>query len=181
MFSERKPKKEQKAQKGKRKLVNHSAARHQFNPHLMHQSVQGGQIRLLGKGTAELHTAAQSPNLLPLFHMAHCSLLVNEVTSLLPGIAVRKGISHRHTMLTNNLHHGHLWKVPDLCGHTPASTLSRNVHARCWQQHMPGLPLRAMTEENLLSRFQAKTPESVRRILPQSHQVVGNSCLCPKP
>lgn len=152
----------------------------------MHQSVRGGcpgwPDMVAGRGesrVAHSHPIPKPTSAEPLGSLF--SLLVNKVTSLLPGIAVRKGISHRRTMLTNNSHHGHLRKVPNPCGHTAAQTLGRNVHARCWEQHQPGRPLRPRAEESLVPKFQAQMARSVWRILPQSHNVVANSCICPNP
>lgn len=73
-----------------------SATHHQFNPYLMHQSVQGGQIWLLGTGRPKLPHSQLIPNPTPPIPRAHSSLLVNKVTSSFPGIALRKSISHKH-------------------------------------------------------------------------------------
>lgn len=72
------------------------------------------------------------PNPTPPIPRAHSSLLVNKVTSSFPGIALRKSISHKHTMVTNNVQHGHVWEVPCTCGHMADHTLSQGVHTHCW-------------------------------------------------
>ena len=98
---------------------------------LGYQSFQGSQIWLLGTGRAELPRSQQIPRPASTVHSALCSFPVNKVTSLLPGIALRKGINHKRvvceTMVTNNLHCGHVWEVPYTCGHMPAQTLSMDV------------------------------------------------------
>lgn len=91
----------------------------------------GGQIRLLGTGRPESPHSQLIPNLPPPQSTGPTPLSVNKVTSLLPGIALRKGISHRHTLVTNNVLHGHVWEVPDTCGHMSAHTVSQDVHTHC--------------------------------------------------
>lgn len=122
MFCERKTKERTKRSNKGRWKSNSSATYHQFNLYLKHRSVQGGQIWLLGTGRPELPHSRRIPNLPQLTHWVHPSLSVNKVTSL-PGIALRKGISHKQTIVTNNLDHGHVRKIPYTCGHMPAHTL----------------------------------------------------------
>lgn len=137
---------------------------------LFNASNKGSQIWLPGTGRPELSHSQLIPNLPPPTYWAHSSLPVNRVTSLLPGIALRKDSSHKHTMVTNNTLHGHVGEVPYTCGHMSAHTLSQDVRTHCWpMEHKPSLPRRTMMTVTLLfQRFRPKRPNLSKGFLPRA-------------